>query len=606
MAVTTDDTSVAGIIVGQQSYASDWVVQAQSFINTVATLSNTVLSVKDLANYGYASYNDVETAEAKMTALTPPRPTFPVVSATAPVAPTFSFSDLVPVSVSEFLKAAPTLDIPAVPSSALPLPPSAPVINDVAVPDAPVLSVPAEPTLSTYGELPAAPVIDMPYFDASLPIDDLTAPTSEFSFYEQAYSSALLDSVKAKLLSDMENGGYGIEPGDELQIWERARARENILAQQTADAAVSFHSARGFRLPPGDLNVALQREQQALQDKLSTISRDIALKRADLYVQNRQFTITQVKELEGVLINYHNSVMERALNASKAVLEFAISIFNAQVAKYNAQMAAYQTQAQVFETRVRAALAQVEVYRAILEGRRTEVEIDKAKVDLYRTQIAAVDAVIGIYRTRMEAARIQSEVEASKLNVFRALTEAYAQQVQAKVAEFGMYRSQIEGETSKIEAFRAEVDAYTAQVGAARTRVDIQVAQTNMEAEQARAKLSAYQASIEAFKADLSSQVEVLRATTDVYRADLTAFATSVDALKAAFSLQVEENRANVDYYIKVAEVDTEKARLELQALKATVDLRLDASKFGTEFYGNVVSSTLGSITTLAAQTAAA
>lgn len=597
---------VATIIGDQQAYAASWVTQANGFIDRVADLANTELSVIDLANYGYSAYNDVETAEAKMTALTPSRPVFPGVSATLPTAPTFTFSDLIPVVVADFLGSTPTLNIPAAPSTALPSAPSAPTLNDVAIPDAPSTSLPAAPTLATHGELPAPPSISLPYFTAEMPLDDLVAPSSEFSFYEQAYASALLDATKAKLLSDMENGGYGIEPADELQLWERARAREIILAQQTADEAVRFHASRGFRLPPGELSVVIQRGQQDLQDKLSSINRDIALKRADLYVDNRRFTIQQAKELENTLINYHNSVMERALNASKAVLEFAISVFNAQVAKFNARVSAYQTEAQVFETRVRAALARVEIYRAILDGRRIEVEIDKTKVDVYRAEIDAVDAVVGIYRTRMEAARIQSEIEANRLNVFRAMTEAYAQQVQAKVAEFSMYRSQIDGETAKIEAFRAEVDAYTAQIAGTRAKVDVQVAQSNVETEQARAKLLAYQASIDGFRADLTSQVEVLRSTADVYRADLTAFATAVDALKAAFQLQIEENRANVEYFTKVADVDTEKARLELQALKATADLRLDASKFGSEFYGNVVASTLGSITTLAAQTAAA
>ena len=602
---TTIDTSVPGIISSQQQYGADWVVQANDFINSVARLADTNIPPPNPREWYMTRWNTVETAEAKLTALTPTRPAFPGVSATLPVAPTFTFSDLVPVAVADFLSATPVLNIPPAPSAALPSAPAAPTLNDVAIPDAPTTLLPVAPTLSTYGELPAAPSISLPYFTAEMPLDDLVAPSSEFSFYEQAYASALLDATKAKLLSDMENGGYGIEPADELQLWERARAREIILSQQTADEAVSFHATRGFRLPPGELSVVIQRGQQDLQDKLSSINRDIALKRADLYVDSRKFTIQQAKELENTLINYHNSVMERALNASKAVLEFAISIFNAQVAKFNARVSAYQTEAQVFETRVRAALVQVEVYRAILDGRRTEVEIDKTKVDVYRAEIGAVDAVVGIYRTRMEAAKIQSDIEANRLNVFRAMTEAYAQQVQAKVAEFSMYSSQIDGETAKIDAFRAEVDAYTAQVAGARAKVDVQVAQANVETEQARAKLLAYQASIDGFRADLTSQVEVLRSTTDVYRADLTAFATAVDALKAAFSLQVEENRVNLAHWQGLTDREQSDAVLQLQALKASLDIRLDASKFGTEFYGNVVASTLGSITTLAAQTAA-
>lgn len=598
--------TVPEIISSQQTYAGGWVSQAQGFINQVANLANASIDPPTVQDWYISKWNTVDTAEAKLTALTPRRPIFPVVDAVAPAIPTFSFSDMVPVSVTDFLRSVPTITLPQAPSTALPGPPAAPTIRDVAIPEAPITATPTAPTLSTYSGMPTPPSIQLPYFTAAAPIDDLVAPSSEFSFYEQVYASSLLDATKAKLLRDMEFGGYGIEPADELALWERARSREQILSQQAIDEVTSFHAVRGFKLPPGELTVAIQRGQQALQDKLSSLSRDITLKRADLYVENRKFTIQQANELESTLINYHNSVMERSLNASKAVLEFAIAVFNTQVSKFNARVSAYQTEAQVFESRVRASLAQVEIYKAQLSGIQLEVEIDKTKVDVYRAQISAVEAVIGIYRTRMDAARIQSEIEANRLNVFRAMTEAYTQQVQAKVAEFGMYQSQIKGETSKLEVFRAEVDAYGAQMTATRAKVDIQVAQANIETEQSRAKLAAFQAQTDGYRATLTSQVEVLRSTADVYRADITAFSTSVDALKAAFELQQEENRLNLTHWKQVTDKDVDVATLQLQALKASADIKLDASKFGSEFYGNMVSSALGSITTLAAQTTAA
>jgi len=222
---------VPSIISDQQTYANSWAGQANAFINRVADLANSELSVTGLPDYRYAAYNDVETAEAKMTALTPPRPDFPSVSGTAPTTPTFTFSDFIPVEVTDFLSTVPVLSMPTTPSAALPGAPSAPDIRDVAIPASPALEMPTAPSLSTYSALPSPPSIELPYFSSDAPIDDLVAPSSEFSFYEQAYSSALLDATKAKLLGDMENGGYGIEPDDEILLWERARSREHILAQ---------------------------------------------------------------------------------------------------------------------------------------------------------------------------------------------------------------------------------------------------------------------------------------------------------------------------------------------------------------------------------------
>src|SRR5690242_5189098 len=47
--------------------------------------------------------------------------------------------------------------------------------------------------------------------DISLPADDLLAPTNNFTFFEAAYVSTLLDPLKAKLLADLTTGGYGID-----------------------------------------------------------------------------------------------------------------------------------------------------------------------------------------------------------------------------------------------------------------------------------------------------------------------------------------------------------------------------------------------------------
>lgn len=592
--------TVPEIITDQQAYTTRWLTQADGFINAVASLANTEFSVP-ASGLGYGRTGLTDGAESKLSALRPIRPTFSSVSATLPDAPEFTFSDVVPIAVLDFLASAPVLDIPAVPSNALPTAPTAPAIADPIFPDAPTVVLPTAPTI-TPPVLPEPPSIALPSFTSSLPIDDLVVPSNTFSFYEVAYSSSLLDAVKAKLLSDIENGGYGIDVADEVAVWERARAREVVTAQQQVDEIIRFHATRGFDLPPGELAVAASRAQQDLANRMSSISRDIAVKRADMFVENRKFTIIQSKELENILLNYHNSVMERALNVAKVTLDFSIQIFNASIARYNARVDSYKAAAQVFESQIRAALTQVEIYKATMEGKRLELDAQRVQVDIYNAQLAGINAVVNIYRTRMEAANIQAQVERTRLEAFRALIDAYGQQVQAKVSEFNMYRSQIEGEVAKVTAFRGQVDAYTAQVGAAKVKADIQVATLNAEVERARALLLRYQAQIAGYQADLVSQVDIIKTDAEIYRADISAFSTSVDALKSAYQLEVEELSSNAQWNIASANVNVAVARLNLDRLKAAADIRVHAAEFGSNFYANIIASTLGSINTLAAQ----
>lgn len=593
--------AVPDIIASQQSYVTSWVVTANDFINRVANLANVEFPVIVPADLGYGRSGITDGARSDISGQKPTRPTIPGITATAPAAPAFDFTAIVPITVLDFLKSAPVLSLPIAPSAALPAVPIAPNIVDPVIPDAPTVTIPDAPSV-TMPSLPTPPTIQLPFFSAVAPVDDLVAPTDTFRFAEEPYNSALLDATKAKLLTDILNGGYGIDVTDELAMWERARSREFDTSQEEVDRLIQFHAQRGFPLLPGDLSVAVQRAQQNLSDKVSTINRDIAIKRAELFVQARQFAIQQSKELENILINFHNLVMERALNASKAVLEFSIQVFDALVARYNARVQSYQTEAQVFEMKTRAALTQIEIYKAQIDAARLDVEVQRAAIDAYNAQIAGIQAVVGIYRTRMEAASIQAGIERLRLDAFRGLVDAYAQQVQAKVAEFNMYKAQIDGEIAKITAFEAEVQAYNAQVTGSKVKADIQVANLNAEVEQARTRLSGYQAQIEQFRATLTSQVAVLNATIDTYKADISAFATSVDALKSAYQLQIEELTANETWNAKAAEVNLGSARTRLEAMVKGAETRLTAAEFGSTFYKGIVEATLGSITTLAAE----
>jgi predicted nucleic acid-binding Zn-ribbon protein len=594
--------TVPEIIDTQLSTANSFIAQADGFINQVASLAN--LSLEAPIFSGQFLRSDItDGAKSELAAQRPVRPTFPTISATVPTVPEIDFTPVIPVEVLDFVKLAPALDLPTPPSSVLPIAPVAPGISDPVIPDAPEVSIPEAPTV-LLPSLPSPPSVSLPTFDAQTPFDDLVAPTNTFQFFEQAYSSALLDETKAKLLSDLANGGFGIEVADELALFERARAREFDVSQQAVDELTRFHAARGFSIPPGDLTVAIDRAQQSLANKMSGISREIFLDRSDRFLKARQFALGQAKELENILIGFHNSIMERSLNAAKITLEMSIAVFNSLITRYNARVAAYQVEAQVFETKIRSALTQVEIYKAQLDGARLEVDVQKLAVEAFNAQLAGIQAVVNIYRTRMEAAGIQANIERTRLEAFRGLIDAYTAQVQAKVAEFGMYKAQIDGETAKITAFESEVRAYTAQVTGAKVKADVQVANLNAEVEQARTRLIAYQGEIEGFKGDLLAQTENLRAITDVYKTDITAFAAGVDALKSAYQLQVEELNANLQGSIKAADITVAGLRMRVEAQAAEAKLRLEASTFGAAFYSQVLGALFGSTTTLAAQVA--
>ena len=182
-------------------------------------------------------------------------------------------------------------------------PPTPHNVADIAIP---VWEDKVLPTDVVLLEVPidAPEVLEIDPVNLIVPVMDLVVPTNPFAYVEETYSSDLLTSVEGLLSSDVEDGGYGIEDADEQRLYDRAYERESKLAAQAVDQARKGIAARGFPVPPGSLyateNVILAQNIVSL----SQLSREILIKKSDLYVQARQFAVQQGLNLEQVLITY--------------------------------------------------------------------------------------------------------------------------------------------------------------------------------------------------------------------------------------------------------------------------------------------------------------
>lgn len=591
---------VQDIINDQHDFAVQAVADAQEFLDALATLASAdSIEVGNLPSPNYVDNSNADDAVATLIGFRPPPAGFQPISADLPTFVDSAFSLLPDIVVPDFTKDAPVLTIPDTPDATLPIAPTAPAISDPVLPTAPDIVFPVAPTITGI-DLPDEPSISIPVFDTTLPDNsDLLTPSNTFEFYEVEYSSALLDALQAKLLDEMENGGYGIEPLDEQGLWTRAREREVESASADMDELFVLTAARGFPLPPGDLNVSLQRARQLLANKLASIEREIALKRGDLYVENRRFTLEQARQLEQILIGYHNSVMERSLNAAKATLEAGIEVFKAQVTRYNALLDAYRTEAQVFEARVRAQLAEVEVYRTTMEGKRIESEIQRDFVALYNAQLNAVNTLVDVYKTRLEAAGVQASIERTRLESFRSLIDAYTAQVQAKVAEFNMYDARIRGETTKMQAYQAEVQAYTSKVAGAKAKADIEIAKLGSEIQRSAQRIEEFRARVDAYRADLQGQQANVTATLARYSGDVDLFRASASAVAEGLRLTQEARALDYNTNIKNAEIAIENARTVFAGIKAALDLKLSAAATGAAVGGQLAAGAVNAINAL-------
>jgi len=580
--ISTIESSVTTGRTNVFNDAREWLTRLES-LSQADTIDVGDLPTVEYRNDASASAEDFLLRFLPASALFPPSISIPL-----PTAPDPSFTPVDAPSIPEFTRLVPELSLPTPPSTDLPATPVAPSIAEPEIPTAPVVSLPAVPTFTPV-TVPLPPSVDIPSFTAGLPAEDFYTPSNTFEWAEAAYASELLDAQKAKLLDNLENGGYGIETSDESGLWERARERELENARVATESIFAETASRGFPLPPGSSIVALQRAHQELQDKMSEVSRDIALRRSELYVDNRKFTIQEVRSLENILINFHNSVQERALNAAKIAIDVAVAIYEAQLKRYNARLDAYRTEAQVFESKIRAALSQVEIFRTTMEGKRLEVDVQRQTVELYRAQLNGVESLINIYRAQMEAAGVRAGIERTRIDAFRSLIDAYSAQVGARTAQFGMYEAQVRGEIAKVQAFEAEVRAYAARVQGLQSAAEIKLGNLRAETDQARVQADLYRTDIAVGELSLRAQTEVIDTITKRYGLDVQRYQSQLNALAEAYRLQQQRERDARDADFKTADVKIRNAELQFRALQQVIETKLGSHRIAASYFGPVL-----------------
>jgi hypothetical protein len=91
----------------------------------------------------------------------------------------------------------------------------------------------------------------------------------------------------------LTRGGTGIKPAVEDQMWQRDRSRVLQDVRRAGEEVVSTFASRGFPLPPGAMQHQLNLTQQAGLEKVAQASRDVAIKQAEIEIENIRFAVQQ-------------------------------------------------------------------------------------------------------------------------------------------------------------------------------------------------------------------------------------------------------------------------------------------------------------------------
>lgn len=520
----------------------------------------------------------------------------------APSLPTINFSipggrpgaltaSMPAIVIDTLVEDAPEITLPDAPALVYGTVPDIPEIGEVSVPSAPTLALPDAPALLTLSTL-ATPAINLreDWLDnlGTVPTLELLEPTPYSYNVGPNYASQLLSTLQAKLNERMA-GGTGLAPAVEQAIWDRARDRETRTAQANIDQIMRSSDALGFPLPSGVLAAQLREAEQNYYSKTSELSRDIALKQADLEQANLKQTIEESIRLEGQLIDYSYKMEQLAFESAKQYAENAIQCYNAQVERYKALLMGYQTYASVYKSIIEGELAKVEVFKAQLQGEQTKADINKVLIEQYKAEIEAGMSQVEIYRAQVGAAQTLMGLEQARIGAAGEQIKAYVATVNAETAKVEAYKAAVQGETAKIEIYRAKVGAFQAKVGA--------------QGEKARAEISRFTALAQAnaaewdgYKALISAEGERVRALGVQSAAIVDGYKAASTAVQAVAEQQTTVWRSNIAQYEAGQNIAIQAAKINNDATMSANAARLDAAKVGAQVFAQMASAAFSTI----------
>lgn len=521
----------------------------------------------------------------------PTTPTLPTIEFDGPDAPAELSLANPTVIISEFTEAAPTVTMPTAPTLSYGTAPTIPGVASISLPTAPTLSTPSAPSylaLST----PTFAGIDLhaDYLTRldDIPTLDLVAPTPYSYSPDAEYSSNLLTALKARLL-ERTNGGSGLVPAVEQAIWDRSRNRETKIALANEAEVMRTSEAMGFQLPSGVLAAQLRDAQQNYFDKLSGLSRDVAIKQAELEQENLKQTIAQGVDLEGRLIDYSYKLEQLSFETAKATADNAIRVHTAQVEAFKSLLNAYQVYAQAYDTVIKGELAKVEVYKAQLQGEQTKADINRTLVEQYKATIQVGLAQVEIYRAQVGAANTLVQLEQTKISAAGEQIRAYVAQINGETAKVEAYKAGVQAETAKVEVYRIKAGAYSSIVGAQADRARLELGRYTAQYQAKAAEYDGYRARVAAESSRIEALGRQSNALLDGYRAVTTTIQAQASLNAQLFATEIKQYEASQQLALSAGKINSD-------SIMSANNARLDAAKVGAQVYAQLTSSAYGMI----------
>lgn len=473
-------------------------------------------------------------------------------------------------------------------------------LDQIKPPSSPTFEPLKEPELNEVVVPPPDDFIDMPPpFEAELVPWNVDSP-GEFTWHDQehSYSSDIWSELLAKTLESIKNGGTGLDPQVEEDIYWQHLNRTQAENEKLFRDAENYWAARGFTMPPGMLSAQINEINNHITKNNLQASKDITISQAELAQKNTQFFIDKGVQLESMLRDFFIKQINTTLQAQRSVAENSIAIYNTKVEEFNYHLEEYKSKAAVYSERVKASEAKASMYKSVVEGVKAQSEAEQSKVQLYSVLMAARQTEADLYKTQMEGESLKAQLNSLKLEEFRSKVNLYTSMVDAEKTKVEIYEAQIRGEQAKADMHRSQIEAYRSEVEAESIKRQNEIQKIEAKISRNQIYLEKYKAELETRKMQLDAWKTSLSAKVDGYRTEATAFTAEANANEARSRTKIADIGARVEEARFNLERQVEEIRSATESFKAIKELQTSGYQGIMNVGAQLAASALNAINT--------
>lgn len=467
--------------------------------------------------------------------------------------------------------------------------------NTGALPGMPVLEDVPLPVLREL-TIPALPNVTLPTFSTTRPGAPAVAVDDMVLHYEPAdYLSPWLDRLQAQVVDALANG-TGLSAANEDAIFGRARDRALTEQRAAEQAAMTSFASRGFALPSGPLLAMIENARAKGQAQVAEVSREAAIKRAEWEIQNWQFVMGKMQELEGLSQQFYLGHERLLLESAQAVIQSKVQTYNVLATIYQASIDAYKADVTVFSTLIDAELQKIKAYEVQLEGVKALGEVNMQEVQIFSERKKALQISVDIYKAQVDAVVALEGRNMRKVELFRAQSEAQASYVQALAARAQAIGTSNQAKAAVIQGYQADISAYGAEVQAYSARIEAAATQAKITGEVNNNLLQKYTAEIQGDQTYYQAIIANEQAKAARYNVEVEAWKAQADINARVAEVANNNATTSVNYALRTAEILSKAAESAANATISRAKLAQDKAISVGQVYANMAASAFGAV----------